>query len=283
MTNRETIGIINKHSFYLKKRYGQHFLTDEHVKNKIISACNLTKDDLAIEIGPGIGSLTKSLAGCAGKVCAVEIDGSLLPILEETLAGCGNVEIIHADILKTDIGALIKKSGFKNAKVAANLPYNVATAVITSLLSMRHPIESITVMVQKEVANRLMAVPGTKDYGSLTLYTGFYSEPCLVANVPVNSFVPRPKVDSAVIRLNILKEPNASVYDEGLFFGFIKAAFSQRRKTLVNCMLNNGVFGLSKEELEAVLIKNGFPAQIRGEALGLRDFEMIFNAIMPML
>jgi len=271
MTPEKTRQIVNKYSFRVKKGYGQHFLIDEHVKAKIINACELTKDDFVIEIGPGIGSLTEALAGRAGKVCAIEIDGGLIPILAETLADYENVEIINNDALKTDINEIIKKSGMKSVKVAANLPYNIATAVITELLGKRYPIETITVMVQKEVAERLMAGPGTKNYSSLSLFIQYYSEPFLVANVPVNSFVPRPNVDSAVVRLNVRKKPPecAMAANGELLFKIIRAAFAHRRKTLVNCLADENI---EKDELERILCGIGLSKQIRGEAMSLEDF-----------
>ena len=274
--------LAEKYSFQFKKGYGQNFLIDERVIEKMVDACGPTPDDLVIEIGPGFGCLTERLARRAGKVCAVEIDGGLIPILTETLTDCGNVEIIRGDILKTDIGGMIAGSRMKNVKVAANLPFNIATAVISELLERRYPIETITVMVQKEAAERLSARPGSKNYGSLSLLVKYYSEPFLVANVPVNCFFPRPTVDSAVMRFTVLKKPPVDA-DGELLFKLIRAAFSHRRKTLVNCLLNDTDLGLStglsRENLEALFIKIGFPKQIRGEALGLAEFAALAAAL----
>ena len=279
MTKHEAKLIIKNHSFLVKKRFGQNFLTDSHVINKIVGACGPSNEDLVIEIGPGLGCLTKSLAEKAGKVYAVEIDKSLFPVLNETLIGFNNVKLIQGDILKTDINNLINCSGMKNIKVAANLPYNIATAVIAALLEKRYPIETITIMVQKEAADRIMALPGTKNYGSLSLFINYYSEPYLVANVPKNCFIPRPNVDSAVVRLKVLKQPPINITDEKLFFNIIKTAFSQRRKTLANCLANSPLFNCGKDELYNIISSCGFERQIRGEAMSLRDFEHLSQAL----
>ena len=276
--------LVKKHSFSYKKSYGQHFLIDERVKQKIIDACSPAKDDLVIEIGPGAGSLTKSLAELAGKVCAIEIDAKLIPLLTETLAGCENVTVINGDALKADIMGIIAGSGMKRAKVAANLPYNIATAVIAGFLQKRYPLESMTVMVQKEVAERLTASPGGKNYGSLSIFANYYCETSLVANVPVNAFVPRPGVDSAVVKLVLRSEPPVSLGsdgDEDLFFKMVRAAFSHRRKTLINCLTVGGAIKInsSKEELAEIFDTLGINAQIRGEALGLAEFAGIFGAL----
>jgi len=294
--------IIKDHNFRVKKNYGQHFLTDEHVLNKIINACELTKDDLAIEIGPGTGALTKRLAEAAGKVAAVEIDGNLLPILAQELNGYGNVEVINGDILDTDIGAIIQNAQTFNAKccyisstdtndrgsggsvlkktvVAANLPYNIAATVLVKLLTGGYPIMSIVAMMQKEVADRLAAVHGNKNYGGLSVIARYYSEPYLVANVPRNCFVPKPKVDSAVVRLTLRDAPPVAVSDETAFFKMVRAAFLWRRKTFVNCMINGNVCAFNKTELETILEKINLPPMVRGEDMSLTDLAAAFNLI----
>ena len=266
------------HSLHPKKNYGQHFLTDNRVLDKIVAACELDKNCLALEIGPGAGALTARLAAAAGRVRAVEIDAGLLPVLEAALAGFGNVEIIRGDILKTDINSIIYGAGMDRAVVAANLPYYIASAVIVRLLEGKCPAEKIVAMVQKEVAERITAKPGGKNYGSLSALAAYHSETRLIANVPRNAFWPKPAVDSAVIELNILYEPPVAVRDERLFFKMVRSAFLWRRKTFVNCMINGAVFNLPKTEWEAVLRKKNLPPQIRGEDMGLNDFAAVFNA-----
>jgi len=271
--------LMKDHKIYAKKSYGQHFLTDERVLDKIINACELTGDDLVIEIGPGTGALTKRLAERAGKVIAVEIDARLLPVLAQALTEHANAEVVNADILKTDVRALIQGAGYERAKIAANLPYNIAATVIVQLLTERCPAESIVVMVQKEVADRLAAPPGGKTYGSLSVLARYYCEPYLVANVPRNCFVPKPNVDSAVVRLKPLAEPPVDVSDEAAFLKMVRAAFLWRRKTFVNCMQQGNVCALSKPELEDILKKNNLPRQARGEDMGIEDFARVFNAM----
>ncbi len=268
----KTKQIIKKYEFSFKKNFGQNFLVDERVLDKIISAANITKDDLIIEVGPGIGTLTQAMAKKAGKVISVEIDKTLVPILGELLSDYDNIEIINEDILKVDILEIIKKHPNMNVKMVANLPYNITTPIIMGILEKHIPMDSLTVMIQKEVAYRMNATPSTKDYGSLSLVTQYYCEPYLVANVPQNCFMPRPNVDSAVIRLDILKEPNVKVKNEAFMFEFIKAGFSQRRKTLVNCIFNSGIVKMSKEEIGSVLVELGYDERVRGESLNLEDY-----------
>lgn len=271
----KTKQIIKKYEFNFKKNFGQNFLVDERVLDKIVNAADINKNDLVIEVGPGIGTLTQAMAKRAGKVVSVEIDRTLVPILGELLEDYDNVEIINEDILKVDINEIIASHPGMSVKMAANLPYNITTPIIMGILEKHIPMESLTVMIQKEVAYRMNAKPSTKDYGSLSLVTQYYCEPYLVANVPQNCFMPRPNVDSAVIRLNILKEPKIKVEDEQFMFDFIKAAFSQRRKTLVNCIFSSGLTKLNKEEIGNVLNELGYDERVRGESLSLEDYGII--------
>ena len=275
-----TAQIIKKYGFTFQKRLGQNFLTDEHVLDKIIDAAGVCKSDGVIEIGPGIGTMTRRLCEAAGKVVAVEIDNRLIPILEDTLSGCDNVRIINDDIMKTDIRKLIEEEfAGMNVKVAANLPYYITTPIIMELLEKRLPIDSITIMVQKEVADRMRAKPGTKDYGALSLAVQYYADTYYAANVPPNCFIPRPKVGSGVIRLDVRKAPEYEVQDEKLMFDIIRSSFNQRRKTLVNAVSNNETLSLSKEDLTKALIKLGLPVAIRGEALDLSQFAALSNIL----
>ncbi len=275
----KTKQIIKKYDFNFKKNFGQNFLVDERVLDKIVNAADIGKNDLVIEVGPGIGTLTQAMAKRAGKVVAVEIDKTLVPILGELLEDYDNIEIINDDILKVDLNALIERHKGMNVKMAANLPYNITTPVIMSILEKHIPMESLTVMIQKEVAYRMNARPSTKDYGSLSLVTQYYCEPYLVANVPQNCFMPRPNVDSAVIRLTILDKPPVEVKDEGFMFELIKTAFSQRRKTLVNCIFSSGILNMGKEEIGAMLNSLGYDERIRGESFTLSDYAKICNSI----
>ena len=272
--------IIEKNNFYFKKNFGQNFLIDQNVLNNIIEAADITKDDFVLEIGPGIGSLTQYLAENAGKVVAVEIDKNLIPILSETLAGYDNLEIINEDVLKLDINALIaEKNNGKPIKVVANLPYYITTPIIMELLERRMNVTSITVMVQKEVADRMQAKPKTKDYGALTAAVQYYSDAEINFIVPPGYFMPRPNVDSAVITLKIKHGNTFNVKDENLMFGIIKAAFGQRRKTLLNGLNNLAKLNLSKEELTASLTELGVDERIRGEALSVEQFAALSNII----
>lgn len=277
---QNTIEILQKYNFNFQKKFGQNFLIDEHVLDKIIRAAEITKDDYVLEIGPGIGTMTQYLACAAREVTAVEIDRALIPILEDTLKEYDNVSIINEDILKVDIAALAKeKNGGRPIKVVANLPYNITTPIIMGLFESHVPLESITVMVQKEVADRMQVGPGTKDYGALSLAVQYYAEPYIVANVPPNCFMPRPAVGSAVIRLTRHQKPPVEVMDEKLMFRLIRASFNQRRKTLANGLKNSGELNLSKEVITAAIEKLGKGSSVRGEALDLEEFARLTNII----
>ncbi|MEI3163430.1 MAG: 16S rRNA (adenine(1518)-N(6)/adenine(1519)-N(6))-dimethyltransferase RsmA [Lachnospirales bacterium] len=279
----KTKQIIKKYEFSFKKNFGQNFLVDERVLDKIVSAADINENDLVIEVGPGIGTLTQAMAKKAGKVISVEIDKTLVPILGELLEDYNNIEIINEDILKVDINEIIENHKGMNVKMAANLPYNITTPIIMGILEKHIPMDSLTVMIQKEVAYRMNAKPSTKDYGSLSLVTQYYCEPYLVANVPQNCFMPRPNVDSAVIKLSILKEPRIKVKNEKFMFDFIKAGFSQRRKTLVNCIFNSGLVTLNKEELGNVLNELGYDERVRGESLTLEDYGKISDKMLEFI
>ena len=268
-----TLAIINKHEFAFQKKYGQNFLIDEGIVEKIVREAGVTKDDFVLEIGPGIGTMTQLLCEQAGGVAAVEIDTNLIPILKETLAEYDNVTIINEDILKVDIKKLAEeKNGGKPIKVVANLPYYITTPIIMGLFESNVPIDSITVMVQKEVADRMQVGPGTKDYGALSLAVQYYSKPQVVINVPPECFIPRPNVGSAVIRLTKYKEPPVKVKDEKLMFKLIRASFNQRRKTLANGLNNSPEINFSKEEITAAIESLHKGPSIRGEALTLSEF-----------
>ena len=277
---QNTIEILQEYNFNFQKKFGQNFLIDEHVLDKIIRAAEITKDDYVLEIGPGIGTMTQYLACAAREVTAVEIDRALIPILEDTLKEYDNVSIINEDILKVDIAALAKeKNGGRPIKVVANLPYYITTPIIMGLFESHVPLESITVMVQKEVADRMQVGPGTKDYGALSLAVQYYAEPYIVANVPPNCFMPRPAVGSAVIRLTRHQKPPVEVMDEKLMFRLIRASFNQRRKTLANGLKNSGELNLSKEVITAAIEKLGKGSSVRGEALDLEEFARLTNII----
>ena len=268
---KATAEIVKKYDFKFRKSFGQNFLIDSNVVKKITDAADIKDDDVVLEIGPGIGTLTQHLAYAAGKVIAVEIDNRLIPVLEETLAPYDNIELINEDILKLDLDELLTThKGSGRIKVIANLPYYVTTPVVTKLLERSTLIESLTVMVQKEVAQRMDASAGTKDYGALTLAVRYYSEPHKITDVSPNCFMPRPDVTSAVIQLNIKKE-RITVADEKLMFKIIKASFGQRRKTLLNSLKNLDI-AISKEQWESILEHAGISAGIRGETLSLEDF-----------
>lgn len=274
-----TIEVLQKYNFAFQKRFGQNFLIDTHVLEKIIAASQITKDDFVLEIGPGIGTMTQYLAEYAREVTAVEIDNTLIPILKDTLKDWDNVTVINDDILKMDIRKLaLEKNGGRPIKVVANLPYYITTPIIMGLFENQVPIDSITIMVQKEVADRMQVGPGTKDYGALSLAVQYYARPEIVANVPPNCFMPRPKVGSAVIRLERYEKPPVQVTDEKLMFRIIRASFNQRRKTLVNGLKNSQELSYSREEIEEVLNTCGIPLNIRGEALTLAEFAEIANA-----
>lgn len=277
--SKNTIEVLQKYDFVFQKKFGQNFLIDSHVLDKIVSAAGITKDDFVLEIGPGIGTMTQYLAASARKVFAVEIDKALISILEDTLKEFDNVQVINQDILKVDIKKLAEEhNDGKPIKVVANLPYYITTPIIMGLFESQVPIDSITVMVQKEVADRMKVGPGTKDYGALSLAVQYYAEPYIVANVPPNCFMPRPKVGSAVIRLTRHEKPPVEVADEKLMFRLIRASFNQRRKTLANGLNNSPELSYSKEEIQQTIEKCGFKAGIRGEALTLEDFAKLANA-----
>lgn len=277
---QNTIEVLQKYKFNFQKKFGQNFLIDTHVLDKIILAANITKDDFVLEIGPGIGTMTQYLACAAREVTAVEIDKALIPILEDTLSDYENVSIINDDILKVDIAALaMEKNGGKPIKVVANLPYYITTPIIMGLFENHVPLESITVMVQKEVADRMQVGPGTKDYGALSLAVQYYAEPYIVANVPPNCFMPRPSVGSAVIRLTRHEKPPVEVQDEKLMFRLIRASFNQRRKTLANGLKNSAELDLPKEVIAEAIGRLGRGESIRGEALTLQEFAALTNSI----
>ena len=278
---QNTIEILKKYDFMFQKRFGQNFLIDTHVLEKIIKSAEITKDDLVLEIGPGIGTMTQYLCENAREVIAVEIDKNLIPILEnDTLAEYDNVTIINEDILKLDLNKLVEeRNGGNRIKVVANLPYYITTPIIMGLFESHVPLQNITVMVQKEVADRMQAGPGSKDYGALSLAVQYYATPYIAANVPQNCFMPRPNVGSAVIRLTLHEEPPVKVKDEGFMFALIRASFNQRRKTLVNGLTNATELNLSKEEVQAALEKMGLSATVRGEALTLEQFAELSNLL----
>ena len=277
---QNTIAVLQKYNFSFQKKFGQNFLIDTHVLDKIIASAEITKDDMVLEIGPGIGTMTQYLACAAGKVVAVEIDKTLIPILEDTLSEYDNVQIINLDVLKVNLAKLAEEeNGGKPIKVVANLPYYITTPIIMGLFENHVPLKSITVMVQKEVADRMQVGPGTKDYGALSLAVQYYAKPYIVANVPPNCFMPRPKVGSAVIRLERYEEPPVQVTDEKLMFRIIRASFNQRRKTLVNGLKNSPEIQFSKEEIEAAIETLGKGASVRGEALTLEEFARLSNIL----
>lgn len=275
---KRTIEVLQKYDFVFQKKFGQNFLIDTHVLDKIISAAEITKEDFVLEIGPGIGTMTQYLACAAREVVAVEIDKALIPILEDTLQAYSNVTVLNEDILKVDIKKLADEhNNGKPIKVVANLPYYITTPIIMGLFEGDVPIESITVMVQKEVADRMQVGPGTKEYGALSLAVQYYAEPYIVANVPPNCFMPRPKVGSAVIRLTKHAEPPVEVFDTKLMFRIIRASFNQRRKTLANGLNNSPELSFGKEEIQRAIKACGFPEGIRGEALTLEEFAALTN------
>ena len=275
---KKTIEVIQKYQFAFQKRFGQNFLIDAHVLEKIVSAAGITKDDCVLEIGPGIGTMTQYLAESAGQVIAVEIDTNLLPILADTLKDYSNVKVINQDILKVDINELVKEyNNGRPIKVVANLPYYITTPIIMGLFESNVLIDNITVMVQKEVADRMQVGPGSKDYGALSLAVQYYASPYIVANVPPNCFIPRPNVGSAVIRLTRYQEPPVQVKDPKLMFKLIRASFNQRRKTLQNGLNNSPEISFSKEEITKAIESLGVSPSVRGEALSLEQFAQLAN------
>ncbi|MCI9601013.1 MAG: 16S rRNA (adenine(1518)-N(6)/adenine(1519)-N(6))-dimethyltransferase RsmA [Lachnospiraceae bacterium] len=270
---RNTIEILNRYRFVFQKKYGQNFLIDTHVLNKIIKAADITDRDYVVEIGPGIGTMTQYLAAAAAKVTAIEIDRALIPILHDTLREYENVDIINEDVLKVDLKRLAdEKNDGRPVKVVANLPYYITTPIIMGLFEKHVPVSSVTVMVQKEVADRMQAGPGTKDYGALSLAVQYYALPYVAANVPPNCFMPRPGVGSAVIRLDVHEQPPVQAEDEALLFAVIRASFNQRRKTLQNGLSHVPGLGISKELTVRILEEMGLSASVRGEALTLKQF-----------
>ncbi len=278
---KATIEILKKYNFSFQKKFGQNFLIDRLVLDKIVRAAEITKEDVVLEVGPGIGTLTQCLCENARYCIAVEIDKNLIPILEnDTLASYDNVEIVNDDILKTDLNVLLAKTGAKSFKVVANLPYYITTPVIMGLLEKNAPIDSMTVMVQKEVALRMQAGPGSKDYGALSLAIAYYAEPYLAANVPPNCFMPRPNVGSAVIRLKLHEEKPVNPKNESFMFKVIRASFNQRRKTLVNGLKNSQETQIPREKSEEALRAMGLDANIRGEQLTLEDFARLSDLLL---
>lgn len=278
---QRTIEVIKKYEFCFQKKFGQNFLIDGHVLDKIIDGAGVTKDDMVLEIGPGIGTMTQYLAEAAGKVVAVEIDRNLLPILQETLADYDNVKVIHADVLSLDLEKLVQEeNGGRPIKVVANLPYYITTPIIMALFEQHVPLANVTVMVQKEVAARMKSGPGSKDYGALSLAVQYYAEPYIVANVPCNCFMPRPNVDSAVIRLTRYEEPPVQVNDEKMLFKIIRASFNQRRKTLQNGLNNSSELNFTKDQIAAAIAEAGFSPSVRGEALTLEQFAKLTDILL---
>ena len=280
---QKTIEVIQKYEFAFQKKFGQNFLIDTHVLDKIISAAEITKDDLVVEIGPGSGTMTQYLACAAREVVAIEIDKMLIPILQDTLSAYDNVTIINEDVLKVDLNKLAEeKNSGRPVKVVANLPYYITTPIIMGLFENHVPLHSITIMVQKEVADRMRMGPGTKDYGALSLAVQYYAEPYLVANVPPNCFMPRPNVGSAVIRLTVHEKPPVTVRDESLMFRLIRASFNQRRKTLANGLNNSPELHYSKEQIAEAIEKLGTSPSIRGEALTLEQFARLADILLEL-
>ena len=280
---QKTIEVIQKYEFAFQKKFGQNFLIDTHVLDKIISAAEITKDDLVVEIGPGIGTMTQYLACAAREVVAIEIDKMLIPILQDPLSEYDNVTVINEDVLKVDLNKLAEeKNGGRPVKVVANLPYYITTPIIMGLFENHVPLHSITIMVQKEVADRMRMGPGTKDYGALSLAVQYYAEPYLVANVPPNCFMPRPNVGSAVIKLTVHENPPVVVRDEQLMFRLIRASFNQRRKTLANGLNNSPELHYSKEQIAEAIERLGTSPSVRGEALTLEQFARLADIFLEL-
>lgn len=277
---KNTIEILQKYNFHFQKKFGQNFLIDTHVLDKIIQEAGITREDMVLEIGPGIGTMTQYLCENAGAVVAVEIDEALIPILKETLSGYSNVSVLNEDILKVDINRLVREKNNGNPiKVVANLPYYITTPIIMGLFESKVPLESITIMVQKEVADRMKAGPGSKDYGALSLAVQYYARPEIVAIVPPNCFMPRPNVSSAVIRLIRYQTPPVTVNNEELLFNIIRASFNQRRKTLMNSLNNASGLSYTKEQIGEALARTGQKENIRGEALTLEQFAKLADEL----
>lgn len=276
-----TVEVLKKYNFNFQKKFGQNFLIDTNVLERIVDSAGITKDDVVLEIGPGIGTMTQYLAERAGKVLAIEIDDNLIPILQDTLSAYDNVHVIHNDVLKVDLRKLAEEeNGGRKFKVVANLPYYITTPIIMGLFEKQVPLDSITIMVQKEVADRMQVGPGTKDYGALSLAVQYYAKPKIVMEVSPNCFMPRPNVGSAVIRLERHKENPVSVIDEELMFSLIRASFNQRRKTLVNGIKNAAELNFTREQIEEALTALGLPLTIRGEALTLEQFAKLSDELL---
>ena len=277
---KNTIEVLQKYHFNFQKKFGQNFLINTSILEEIIDAAEITREDFVLEIGPGIGTMTQYLCEAAREVVAVEIDTNLIPILGDTLSAYDNVEVMNADILKVDIAKLAdERNGGKPIKVVANLPYYITTPIIMGLFESHVPIDSITIMVQKEVADRMQEGPGSKEYGALSLAVQYYAKPEIVVNVPPSCFMPQPKVGSAVIRLTRHENPPVDVDNEKLMFQVIRASFNQRRKTLANGLNNFGSFSLGKEEIQKSIEELGVPVNIRCEALSLEQFAKLSNII----
>lgn len=275
-----TSEILKKYQFRMQKKYGQNFLIDANILRKIVEAAQITEEDCVLEIGPGIGTMTQYLAEAAGRVTAVEIDKGLIPILEDTLSSYHNVTILCEDILKVDLAALSEKNGGKPLKVVANLPYYITTPIIMALFESHVPLASVTVMVQNEVAERMQTGPGSKDYGALSLAVQYYAKPEIVARVPASCFLPRPNVDSAVVRLIRYEKPPVGAADEAFLFAVIRASFNQRRKTLANGLANAGELELTRGQVEEALGEMGLSKTVRGETLTLEQFSELSNRLL---
>ncbi len=277
---QETIAVLKKYNFNFQKKFGQNFLIDTHVLDKIVAAAGITKEDMVLEIGPGIGTLTQYLCESAREVVAVEIDRNLIPVLSDTLSAYDNVTVLNEDVLKVDLDALVReKNAGKPIKVVANLPYYITTPIIMKLLEENIPVSSITVMIQKEVAERMQAEPGGKEYGALSLAVQFYADTYIAANVPPNCFMPRPNVGSAVIRLTKHEKCPVKVQDTSYMFKVIRASFAQRRKTLVNGLCNSSEISVDKEAVLNALEKMGLKADVRGEKLSLVEFAKLSDLL----
>lgn len=277
---KSTAEIIEKYHFSFQKKFGQNFLVDSSILDRIIESAQITKEDCVLEIGPGIGTMTQRLAEEAGAVVAVEIDRNLLPVLADTLSAYENVTVINADILKLDLNRIVEEhNSGRPIKVVANLPYYITTPIIMALFEKKVPLHSVTIMVQKEVADRMRVGPGTKDYGALSLAVQYYAKPEIVTKVPAGCFMPKPNVDSAVIRLTRYEKPPVEVEDEAWLFAVIRASFNQRRKTLANGLANAGYPGISRRQVEEVLAAMGLAATVRGETLTLEQFAELSNRL----
>lgn len=277
-----TSEILKKHQFRMQKKYGQNFLIDANILAKIVEAAQITKEDCVLEIGPGIGTMTQYLAEAADRVVAVEIDRELIPILEETLSPYDNVKVLCEDILKLDLAALAAENGGRPLKVVANLPYYITTPIIMALFESGMPLASITVMVQSEVADRMQTGPGSKDYGALSLAVQYYAKPEVVARVPASCFLPRPNVDSTVVRLTRYEKPPVETADEAFLFAVIRASFNQRRKTLANGLANAGGLGVTRGQVETVLADMGLSTMVRGETFTLERFAELSDRLLQM-